>query len=100
MAPTDEEILAGLNPEQVKTLELRIIDLFFERAIERGKDVTIITNPQKYKILFESGAVFDRDTFILYKNEDEKVDLRPAAERLLDTPEGLAYAKLTRLYRA
>ncbi|MBS3147247.1 hypothetical protein J4219_00010 [Candidatus Woesearchaeota archaeon] len=98
--PTDEEILAGLNPEQIKTLELKVLDLFMERAIERGKEVVIITDKQQYNELFLNGTVFDQETFILYKNEQDRVDLRPAAERLLDTPEGLAYAKITRLSRA
>ena len=98
---SDEEIIAGLNPEQIKTLELKVLDLFMERAIESGKKVTIITDKQQYNALFRNGTVFDKETFILYRSqENNKIDLRPAAERLLDTPEGLAYAKITRLSRA
>ena len=84
----------SVSPEEMKELELRLVGLYIERAKESNKDIQCVDlNSELYKKIIASGEIIDGDKYYLVTDEEGIVDLRNVAYALLDTEEGLFYAK-------
>jgi|SRR3989344_6174971 len=93
----DERILKGLvTPQEKQDLGAKLVRMYLERAKEKGMSVKVLTNQDEYEILGQSGKLFSGDEFYLLIDEalKEVQDMRSVVYHLLDTDEGLFYAKL------
>ncbi len=93
----DERILRGLvTPKEKKDLGEKLVKMFMERAKQRGKPVIVLRDRDKYEVLRTTRELFsENDFFLLVQGEPPKVqDMTPVVYHLLDTKEGLFYAKL------
>ena len=93
---SDELLAKGLvSSRGVAQLEETLIRLYLERARDTKKNVVILADHEHYQTLRRSGAVFDGGSFYLFVDESfhHVLDMTPVAYHLLDTQEGLFYAK-------
>lgn len=90
----DRKILNGEVSKKEKTaLENTLLEMFMQKATEKGKNVKIIRNKEEYDKLFIEGMPLQ--DYYLFIDEEEKVgDWRPVAYHLLHTDEGRFYAKI------
>ena len=93
----DERILKGLvTPQEKQDLGAKLVRMYLERAKEKGIPVKVITNQKEYENLGQSRKLFSGDEFYLLIDEVLRTvkDMAPVVYHLLDTEEGLLYAKL------
>ena len=93
----DERILKGLvTPQEKQDLGAKLVKMYLERAKEKGVPVKVLTNQKEYENLGQSRKLFSGDEFYLLIDEALRTvkDMAPVVYHLLDTEEGLFYAKL------
>jgi len=92
----DERIINNqVSLEEISNLENRLCYMFFERAKREGKQVEIIRSRDHYDLLRKQGKLFDDKLFMLFVDSStEMVDFTSIRCKLLDTQEGLFYAKI------
>lgn len=90
----DERIVKGLvSDEEIAQLEDILIKMYLEKAKETGKEVKVVTDRAEYERLREKGEIFKGDKHYIFM-EDNKIYMPDIAYYMLDTEEGLFYAKL------
>lgn len=93
----DERILRGLvTKKEKKDLEVKLVKMYLERARERGKPIIVLKDKDRYEALRATDQLFAGNEFyLLVQGEPPKVkDLSTIVYHLLDTEEGLFFAKL------
>jgi len=92
----DERITKGLvTDKEISELKQLLITMFIKRAATQGKDIVCINSEDERKKLIESKEWFAGNTFYIYIDEEEKVDMTSILYQMLNTKEGLFYAKCT-----
>lgn len=91
----DERILKGLvTSQEIRELERKLIELYFMKAKEQGKKIIVIRNAEDYEKLVNSGQIFQDGDFYFFIDAEKIAHMLPVKYHLIDTDEGLFYAKL------
>ncbi len=93
----DERILKGLvTPQEKKDLGAKLVKMYLELAKTKRKKVIVLKDREEYEKLRQSGELFSGDNlYLLVDRKTENIaDMNPVVYHLLDTEEGLFYAKL------
>lgn len=92
----DERISKGLvTDKEISELEKKLIAMYIKRAAVQGKDLVYIHNEDERQKLIDEKKWFAGNTFYIYIDEEEKVDMTSILYQMLDTDEGRFYAKCT-----
>lgn len=87
----DDLIVQGkVTEEQIKNLEETLLKMYAEKAQKEGKTINTITK----KELYESVKNNNEDYNLYTDSEGNVKDMTPVVTKLLDTEEGLFYAKI------
>ena len=92
----DDRILRGeVTREERGKLEQTLLTMLFSRAKTNHIPVSLVHDVRFYNALKKSEALFSKDHFYIFVDKKDHVrDMTPVAYHLLDTDEGLFYAKL------
>jgi len=87
----DDLIIQGkITKDQIKNLEETLLKMYAQRAQKEGKNINTFTNERLYESVKNN-----REEYNLYTDEQGNVkDMTPVVTKLLDTDEGLFYAKI------
>ncbi|MBI4147087.1 hypothetical protein HY494_00350 [Candidatus Woesearchaeota archaeon] len=99
IALDDERILSGdVSDAERLDLEQRLLGMLLSRAKKQGAEIVIVTDQKVYESLMLSGEAFRQGGSRYYLLMDEArsqiLDTTPLALQLMNTPEGLFYAKI------
>ncbi len=93
----DERITRGLvTNDEISALEKTLLRMYLEKANAHGKTVVVTTDRAEYDARKRSGDAFDGPNLYLLMDSQRStvLDMALVAFHLIDTPEGLFYAKL------
>ena len=96
----DRRILDGtVTPEERSALERKLLRMYTLRSREEGANFEIVHDHKRYDALKNTGKLFEGNTWYVFMDirAKEVKDFAPLAYRLMDTEEGLFYAKLMQL---
>lgn len=87
----DDLIVQGkVTQDQIKNLEETLLKMYAERAQKEGKSINAFTNEDVY-----NSVKNNKDDYNIYTDSEGNVkDMTPVVTKLLDTEEGLFYAKI------
>lgn len=84
-----------VGPQERSRLEHTLLRMFLSRAKAKHIPVSLVQDAKFYEELKVSQTLFDTNHFYLFVDDKKNVrDMTPVAYHLLDTDEGLFYAKL------
>jgi len=87
----DDLIVQGkVTQDQIKNLEETLLKMYAERAKKEGKSINTFTNESLYESVKNNKEEYNLHT----DSEGNVKDMTPVVTKLLDTEEGLFYAKI------
>ena len=96
----DRRILDGtVTSEERSALERKLLRMYLVRSNEEGRGFEIVHDYKRYAMLKNTGKLFEGSTWYVLMDirAKEVKDFAPIAYHLMDTEEGLFYAKLMQL---
>lgn len=92
----ENRILRGeVSDEEREQLEHRLLEMFLERAQKAGKQVLVMTDAVEFEHYKQADALEEPSLYRVYGDAQGNVYVPSVLQHLLDTKEGLFYAKLT-----
>lgn len=90
----DSRILEGkVSDSERSDLEVTLRDMYLKKALREGKEINLHYEPDTYDALKTSDSFFS-EFHLLVDKHHRVLDMTPITYHLLDTDEGLFYAKL------
>ena len=88
-----------LTEDEVTDLEAKLQSMYVEHVSKQGKTIRVITDHNEYESLRESGELFNGNNYYLFmdKGLTNILDMIPITLHLINTKEGLFYAKYLHL---